>query len=71
MSNSYEFYLGRISSCPSYGFRSGHELLQVILRCAYCDLSLTVEQFNSIIKKADLAHIKMMEDEYNAGWKDE
>lgn len=71
MNNSFEFYLGRISACPFYGFRSGHELLQVILRCAYCDLTLTTEQFNSIIKGADLAHIKMMEDEHNAGWENE
>lgn len=65
----YEFYMGRISSCPFYGFKSGHEILELILRCAYHDSLLTDEEYNSIIKQADLCHIKMMEDNYNGEWK--
>lgn len=64
----YDFYRGRINSAPLYGFRSGHEILKVIIRCAFYDSFLTDEEFNSIIKLCELAHIKMMEDNYNAGW---
>ena len=64
----YEFYLGRIESAPAYGFKAGHELLRLILRCAMSDDMLTREEFNSIMKYAEKAHIKMMEDNYNDGW---
>lgn len=65
----FDFYRDRISSCPFYGFKSGHELLELILRCAQHDSLLTDEEYNSIIKQADLCHIKMMEDNYNGEWK--
>lgn len=68
MNNSYEFYRDRLSACPLYGFNSGHEILEKVLRCAGADSSLTAEEYNSIIKQADLCHIKMMEDNYNEGW---
>lgn len=67
MSN-FEFYKGRIDSCPSYGFKAGHEILDFVLRCAGADNTLTREEYNSIIKQADFCHIKMMEENYNAGW---
>ena len=66
---AYEFYKDRIDSCPSYGFKSGHEILGVILCCADADHNLTAEEYNSIIKQAEICHIKMMEDNYNEGWK--
>ena len=65
----YEFYMDRIESCPSYGFKSGHQILDVILRCAGAEKMLTVEEYNSIIKQAELCHIKMLEENYNDGWK--
>ena len=64
----FEFYRDRIASCPSYGFKSGHELLDLIIRCASSDSLLTVEEFDTIINLCDMAHNKMMEDNYNAGW---
>lgn len=64
----YEFYLGRIKSAPSYGFNAGHQLLDMILRAACADDMLTGEEYNSIINKACLCHIEMMEENYNAGW---
>lgn len=64
----YEFYRGRIESCPSYGFKSGHEILATIIRCAFWDSFLTEDEYNSIINLCEKAHIKMMEDNYNAGW---
>ena len=64
----YDFYRGRIESCPSYGFKSGHEILSTVTRCAFWDSMLTPEEFNSIIILAEKCHIKMMEDNYNAGW---
>lgn len=65
----YIFYLSRIWACPLYGFKAGHELLDMILRCVNADTMLTEEEYNSIIKQANLCHIKMMEDNYNEGWK--
>lgn len=65
--NPYEFYKGRIDSCPSYGYKSGHEILSVILTCVHVDPTLTEEETNSIIKQAELCHIKMMEDKNNEG----
>lgn len=67
----YEFYVERINACPNYGFTSGHELLKTITRCAFNDSMLTDSEFNSIINLAELCHIKMMEDNYNAGWNEQ
>ena len=64
----YDFYIDRIKACPNYGFTSGHELLQLILRTALNDSFLTDSEFDNIMKEADHCHIKMMEDNYNAGW---
>ena len=63
-----EFYKGRIDSCPKYGFKSGHEILKVVLQCARQDSMLTSDEFNTIINMAEKCHIKMMEDNYNEGW---
>jgi hypothetical protein len=71
MSESFLFYRDRLFACPSYGFKTGHEILQMVTRCAFWDSTLTTTEFNSIIKYAELAHIKMMEDNYNAGWQDD
>ena len=64
----YDFYRGRIESAPHYGFKAGHEILTVIQRSAFFDSLLTKEEYNSIINLCQQAHIKMMEDNYNAGW---
>lgn len=64
----YDFYRDRINACPLYGFKSGHEILDVIVRCVRVDSMLTQEEYNSIIKQAHECHIKMMEDNYNEGW---
>ena len=68
MSELFKFYRDRLSACPSYGFKAGHEILKTVTRCAFLDSYLTEEEFNSIINLAEKAHIKMMEDNYNAGW---
>ena len=65
---AYEFYLGRLSACPLYGFKSGHEILHIIIRCAIRDKRLTEHQFNTIINRAWECHIKMLEDNYNEEW---
>lgn len=65
----YDFYRDRIAACPLYGFRSGLEMLDTIVRCAQADCMLTEDEYNSIIKQANMCHIKMMEDNYNEGWK--
>lgn len=67
----YDFYIDRIKACPNYGFTSGHEILQLILRTALYDSFLTDSEFDNIMKEADRCHIKMMEDNYNAGWTDQ
>lgn len=66
--NSESFYMGRIDSCPSYGFRSGEYMLERILRVIRADSGLTRSELNSIIMRAWETHKKMMEDNYNAGW---
>ncbi len=68
MSDAFDFYKDRLSACPSYGFKSGHEILKTVTRCAFWDFTLTLDEFNSIMILAEKAHIKMMEDNYNAGW---
>ena len=65
----FNFYRDRIAACPLYGFVSGHEILSTITRCAFNDTMLTEEEFNTIINLAEQCHIKMMEDNYNEGWK--
>jgi len=67
----FDFYKDRLSVCPSYGFKAGHDILKTVTRCAFHDTFLTDDEFNSIMILAEKAHIKMMEDNYNAGWKDE
>lgn len=68
MSDLFKFYEDRLSACPLYGFKSGHEILQTVTRTAFWDSELTLDEFNSIIILAEQAHIKMMEYNYNAGW---
>ena len=70
-SNIFNFYKDRLSACPSYGFTSGHEILKMVTRCAFLDSTLTLDEFNSIMILADRAHIKMMEDNYNAEWQNQ
>ena len=68
MSELFNFYKGRIETCPSYGFVAGHDLLRGIVRTAFNDSFLTLDEFNIIMNLCQQAHIKMMEDNYNAGW---
>lgn len=68
MSELFDFYRGRIESAPCYGFKQGHAILNMVQRTAFYDSLLTDEEFNTIIKLCEKAHIKMMEDNYNAGW---
>ena len=65
----FEFYCSRIDSAPKYGFKAGHELINIIMRTAYWDSFLTMAEYKTIINLCEEAHIKMMEDNYNAGWK--
>ena len=74
MEKLFDFYRGRIESCPCYGFSSGEELLRVVHACAYYSANsgeLTPSEFSSIINLCEKAHIKMMEDNYNAGWNEQ
>ena len=66
--NLFEFYRGRIESCPNYGFKSGGEILAVIQRTAFWDSFLTEQEYHNIIILCDLARKKLLEDNYNAGW---
>lgn len=64
----FDFYRDRIRQAPAYGFRSGHEILNVIIRTAFRDSMLTDSEYHNIINLCEDSHIKMMEDNYNAGW---
>ena len=68
---SFDFYKDRLNACPSYGFLEGHKILSMVTRCAFHDSTLTDAEFNSIMNSAEQAHIKMIEDNYNAGWQDQ
>lgn len=68
MTKAFLFYRDRLFACPSYGFKSGHEILKTVTRCAFWDSTLTDDEFNTIMNLAEKVHIKMMEDNYNAGW---
>lgn len=68
MNDAFSFYMGRLSASLTYGFSEGHKIIRMVCDCALHDDSLTLEQFNSIIKRATVAHIKLMEDNYNDGW---
>lgn len=61
----YEFYRGRALQAPLYGFKCGHDMLEMILHCIACDDLLTSDEIDSIINLCEQAHIKMMEDNYN------
>ena len=61
----FEFYKGRVQACPLYGFKAGHEIMQMIINCVLHDDMLTLDEVHAIINLCDEAHIKMMEDNYH------
>ena len=69
---SYEgvhaFYVSRINASRNYGLTAGDEILRVIVRTAFWDSMLTMDEFASIINLCSDMHKKLMEDNYNAGW---
>ena len=66
--DNYAFYKGRIMCAPSYGFIAGHEILEVVSRCAQNDSTLTKSQIINIITLCDEAHKFMMEENFRNGW---
>ena len=71
MTELFKFYRDRVIACPKYGFIAGHEILALIEKTAFWDSYLTTEEYNNIMILCQMAHIKMLEDNYNAGWQDE
>ena len=65
--SDFEFYKGRLQSAPFYGINGGHQIIKAVTRCAFWDSFLTADEFNSIIILAEQAHIKIMEENFNAG----
>lgn len=64
----FEFYRDRITACPRYGFKAGHDILFIVLRTAFWDSFLTQDEFITIMNLCDDMHKKLMEENYNAGW---
>lgn len=64
----YDFYTGRIMASVNYGLKSGSEIIEMVIRCASTDRTLTLEDYNSIINLANTAHRMLMEANYNEGW---
>ena len=64
----FDFYRGRLYSAPSYGLRAGHQIVATVCRCAFHDSLLTYDEFVSIINLCELAHIKILEEDYNEGF---
>ena len=67
----FTFYKGRIESAPNYGLKSGDEILHVIMRCAFWDSFLTNDEYMTIINLCQLAHQKILENNWKETWKDE
>lgn len=65
----YEFYLGRIRAARNYGMRAGTEILDTVVSCCYQDDMLTADEVSSIVYLAGEQHKRIMEDNYNEGWK--
>lgn len=65
----YEFYLGRIQAARNYGMRAGTEILDTIVSCCCHDDMLTSDEVSSILYLAGEQHKRIMEDNYNEGWK--
>ena len=66
----FTFYKGRIESAPNYGLR-GDEILKVVLRCALRDSFLTDDEYMTIINLCQLAHQRILENNWKETWKDE
>lgn len=64
----YDFYCSRITASVNYGLRSGSEIIEMVIRCASTDRTLTVEDYESIINLANTAHRILMEVNFNDGW---
>ena len=67
----FTFYKGRIESAPNYGFTSGHDILALIIRCAFWDSFLTDDEYDTIINLCQKAHTKMLENNWKETWQDE
>lgn len=68
-SEAFNFYADRISQVPNYGFVAGHNLLNVIHRCAFLDEELPYNEYQIIMDRIEECHRKLMEVNYNEGWK--
>lgn len=64
----FDFYVSRINASRNYGLVSGDSILHTIVKTAFYDSMLTLEEFDSIINLCEDMHKKLMEDNYNAGW---
>ncbi len=64
----YDFYTSRIMASVNYGLKSGSEILEMVIRCASIDRTLTLEDYESIINLANTAHRILMEVNFNEGW---
>lgn len=67
----FDFYMGRIKAVPSYGFKSGSEILAVIMCCALSDKLLTLDECAIIINSCAQMHNKLLEVNYNDGWNEQ
>ena len=68
-SEAFNFYADRISQVPNYGFVAGRNLLIVIHRCAFMDSELPYNEFCEILQRINACDRKLMEVNYNEGWK--
>lgn len=72
MEKSYEgvhaFYVDRINRAMTGNFAQRMEWLALISRVAFHDSFLTHDEYLDILNRVNNAHIKAMEDNYNAGW---
>ena len=64
-----DFYISRIMCAMTFSLHEGDQWLGTILSAISHDSMLTDAERNSIINLCEIAHNKLLEDDFNEGWK--
>ena len=65
MLGMFDFYIRRLMACPAYGFKAGHEILNIIVRCSQNDPTLSYDDKIRIMEVVHEVHKYLMEVNYN------
>lgn len=64
-----DFYLSRILCATTFSLHQGDQWLGTIISAASHDTMLTDSERDSIINLCEIAHHKLLEDDFREGWK--